>query len=164
MKKRMGILLAGVAGVAFILGAGADTPKPVPVAARDLAQGTVVVTGELGRRLGEYMTVEGDYLGPRAMIKSGLFVDMIDANNRGMAIQIFVNDRGLAKPLEAGKRYRLRGFETGIFGGVPDDPQNPPTKEQLQQRQMAGPYTLRFETEFYVTKAEELGAVKGAKP
>jgi len=164
MKTRIGIVMARVAGVAFLLGAGADAPKPVQVSARDLTRGAVVVTGELGRQLGEYVTVEGDYFGPRDMTKCGLYVDRIDGINRGATVVILVDDQGLTKPLEAGKRYRLRGFDTGIFSGVPDDPQNPPTKEQLQQRQMAGPYVLRFETVFYVTKAEDLGPIQGAKP
>ena len=164
MKTRIGWVMACAAGCLFLAGAGADGARPVQVTARDLESGGAVVVGHLGKQLGTYMTVEGDYFGKPAMIKSGLFVDMIDANNRGMAIQIHVDDRGLAKPLEAGRRYRLRGYETGSFGGMVDDPQNPPSKEEVQRRQMDGPYTLRFETVFYVTKAEDLGPIQGAKP
>jgi hypothetical protein len=134
------------------------------VSAQDLKSEATIVAGELGKRLGTYMTVEGDYFGPPAMTKSGLFVDTIDTNNRGTAVQINVEDRDLAKPMEAGRRYRLRGYETGNFRGMVDDPQNPPSKEEVQRRQMARPYTLRFETVFHVTKAEDLGPAKGAKP
>jgi hypothetical protein len=159
----MGLATACFAGMVFLMGAAADAPKPVTVSAQNLENGGAIVVGHLGQRLGTYITVEGDYFGKPAMTKSGLFVDMIDAVNRGMAIQIVVDDRGLAKPLEAGRRYRLRGYETGSFGGMVDDPQNPPKPGETVARQKGGPYTLDFSTTFYVTKVEDLGPVKGAK-
>jgi hypothetical protein len=162
MKKKIGWALICVVGAAFLAGA-ADVGKPVQeVSARDLRSGAAVVVGDLGKRLGTYMTVEGDYFGPPAMTKSGLFVDAIDTINRGAAVQIFVDDRDLAKRMEAGRRYRLRGYETGFFDGMVDDPQNPPTREEMGRRQKAGPYVLELSTRFHVTKAEDLGPVKGA--
>ena len=108
------------------------------------------------------MTLEGDYFGPPAMTKSGLYVDAIlGMKFSDPPVIIHLDDGQPGIRLEKGKRYRLRGYETGRYSGEPDDPENPPTKEQLAQRQMAGPYTLRFETRFHVTKAEEVGPAKG---
>ena len=162
MKRLMaaGMLI----GASFIAGAAPAGSQPAQIQAKDLILGNAIVVGTLNKPLGTYMTVEGDYFGPPAMTKCGLFVESIDNIHRGAVITIMVDDRGLAKRLDAGKRYRLRGFETGDFGGVPDDPQNPPTPEELRQRQKDGPFTLDFSTRFYVTKTEDLGPIPGGKP
>jgi len=153
------VLLA--AASTLLAGAAPAETQPTQIRASDLIFGKAIVLGQLNKPLGTYMTVEGDYFGPRAMIKSGLDIESIDNIHRGMVINMDVEDRQLPARLEKGRRYRLRGFETGDFSGVPDDPQNPPTADELKQRQKVGPYTLDFSTRFYVTKIEDLGPFQG---
>ena len=156
MKSKIAIILLG----ALLVGAApADNRKEIRI--QDFSKEYVMI-GTLLHPIGEYMTVAGDYFGSPAMTKSGLYVDAI----MGMKFEdppliIHVDDRELGKHLEAGRRYQLRGFETGGYEGRPDDPQNPPTKEQVEGRQEIGPYRIAFRTVFHVTKAEYLGPVKG---
>jgi hypothetical protein len=162
MMRRTVAKAAIVAVVAMIgavgIGAGEAARQ---VTAGELQSKAVVVVGTLGKPLGTYVTVEGDYFGPRAMTKSGLYVDAINTIDRGATIRIDVEDRSM----KAGRRYRLRGYETGGFGGTVDDPQNPPSKEEVQGRQKSGGvFELEFSVTFHVTKAEDLGPAKEAKP
>lgn len=166
MNRQMQFLsVAGLAIAALTLaGAAPAGTQPVEVRARDLSSGAAVVVGTLNKPLGTYMTVEGDFFAGQGKTVPEMHVDAIDNIHRGAAVIIRVDDRYMSKPLAAGRRYRLRGYEIGDFSGTVDDPQNPPTKAETEQRQSIGPYQLRFETVFYVTKAEDLGSIAGGQP
>ena len=56
--------------------------------------------------------------------------------------------RDLDKLTYSGNRYTLRGYESATFVGVPDDPESPPTAEQLKARQEGGRPRLHLVSKF----------------
>jgi hypothetical protein len=56
-------------------------------------------------------------------------VEIRGGGGGGMGGAVFMSS------LSEGVRYSLRGYESATFVGVPDDPESPPTPDQLKWRQ-----------------------------
>jgi len=161
---------AKVAVVLAAVGMLGQKGMPKPTSVKELEQ-DVTLTGILGAPLGTYLTVEGDYFGPEAKTKSGLYVDKIDGKALKEPVVITkVEDSStgaggfggaiLPNGLTASTRYRLRGFESAEFVGIPDDPEHPPTAEQLKLRQADDKPRLHLASKFFASGVEGLGPVK----
>lgn len=160
MKIKKILISLGVMGTVLALGAGDATDTRGRVSVSDI-NSKVVLVGVLGKPMGTYVTVEGDYYGPAAMIRSGLEVDKVDGEPlKGITTISNFLERTSKMDLKAGERYRLRGYETGAMSGWPDDPKNPPTDAELRTRQSVNYAKLSWSVSFCVTGIENLGAVK----
>ena len=112
MKGKLVVVLLS----SLLLGAAPpQTRKEIRI--QDFSKDYVLV-GALFHPLGEHMTLEGDYFGPPAMTKSGLYVDAIlGMKFSDPPVIIHLDDGQPGIRLEKGKRYRLRGYETGRYSG-----------------------------------------------
>ena len=161
MKMRW--MMVPVLGMTLMASGADGAPGARQVTAGDLSTGAVVVVGELGKPLGRYVTVEGDYSSPGGKNETLLHVDKLEGEATKSVISIHVENR-LKDAVLAGRRYRLRGYETGgMEGDLLEDPKNPRTQEQKNNSQPSvNSGRLRWVPRFFVTGIEDLGPVKAA--
>ena len=114
---------------------------------------SIELVGLLGKPLGEYMTIEAVYFTQSKGLHDWLRVTVIDGVGAKAAIEIHLS--GIKKDdgaLEAGKTYRIRGYESGGYIGIPED------IEKEQGAILMQAYKFHFMSDFVANEWAAMGS------